>query len=241
RPGELEPEIVRSVEGSIEQRVATQRVMFGVFRTSWENLIVPTLLTPAERSELQARGELPITAVDVTQYRNVATLKNFGYNASFEGTLAEGRLSYGANATAAFARRNTGTGDRPLEAAPRFFGNARVSYAMEGFVPTPALAVSYVHERLADRAYANWPSLLTAAPLAQFRATFTGRVPGVQGLSYRLSGSYNTARYGAYVAGKVPGVTYQPSNPVLIPIDAYSAFLSLRYDFAAGDSERETQ
>lgn len=235
----LDPEIVRSVESSIEQRIATQRLMFGVFRTSWENMIVPTLLTPSERSVLQSRGELPITAVDVTQHRNVATLTNFGYNASYDGTLLDGALAYGLNTTAAFARRDTGAGDQPLEGAPRFFGNARVSYAPGGFAPTPALAVSYVHERLVDRAYANWPTLHTAGPAAHFRATVTGRVPGLTGVSYRLSGSYNTAERGAYVAGKVPGVLYRPTEPVLIPVDRYTAFLTLRYDFASGQAERD--
>jgi outer membrane receptor for ferrienterochelin and colicins len=237
RAGELEPEVVRSIEASIEQRVATQRLMFGVYRTWWENLVEPRTLTNEERGELQRRGELPISAVNVVQYRNVASLDNYGYNGSWDGTLAEGRLRYGMNATAAFVRRDSAQGLQPLPAAPAFFGNARISYAAGGYAPIPALAVSYMHDRLVDRPYVTgWSETPTAAPVAEFRATLSGPIPGVAGLAYRLSGTYATASRSAYTAGNLPEIITNVTEPSLAPIDRYSAFLGLRYDFATGET-----
>ncbi len=240
RSTDLEPETVRSIEGSVEQRFGTQRLMFGVYRTWWENLVEARALTGAERGELQSRGELPISAVNVVQYRNVATLNNYGYNASFEGTLAGGRLGYGVNATAAYARRDSGQGAQPLPAAPAFFGNARIAYKAGGYAPTPALAASYMNERLVDRPYlAGWSNTPTAPALAELRATLTGLVPGVRGLGYRLSGTYATASDSAYTAGNVPEIINPIDVPTLAPIDQYSVFFGLRYDFATGEAFAE--
>jgi len=240
RAGSLEPEVVRSLEGSIEQRVATQRLMFGVFRTWWENLVEPRTLTGAERGELQSRGELPINAVNVVQYRNVATLNNYGYNASWDGTLARGRLSYGLNATAAFARRESGQGSQLLPAAPNFFGNAHVAYVAGGYAPIPALAVSYMNDRLIDRPYVSgFRSTPTAPPIAELRATLSGRFPGLTGIGYRLSGTYATESHGAYTAGNIPEIISPTTLPTLAPVDQYSVFLGLRYDFATGDGFSE--
>jgi hypothetical protein len=198
------------------------------------------VLTSAERGELQQRGELPISALSVVQHRNVARLDTYGYNASFDGTLAGGKLSYGLNATAALARRESASGPEPLPAAPNFFGNARISYAFGGYVPTPALAVSYLHDRLIDRPFLpGWAETPTAGPNAEFRATLTGPIPGVAGLAYRITGSYATARYSAYAAGNVPEIISTTPEPSLAPIDRYSVLLGLRFDFGGSDSFSE--
>ena len=70
---------------------------------------------------------------------------------SFDGSLAEGALRYGISATEAFTRREVGSVSQPLPIAPQFFGNLRIAYAPGGLLPTPALALSYVGSRLAER------------------------------------------------------------------------------------------
>jgi outer membrane cobalamin receptor len=50
----LQPETVRSVEALVEQRQGTQRVLFGVFRTWWDNLIESGLIAPDQLASLQA-------------------------------------------------------------------------------------------------------------------------------------------------------------------------------------------
>jgi outer membrane receptor protein involved in Fe transport len=229
RAPNVSPEYVRSAEASIEQRFGTQRVMFGVFRTWWDDLIEPRLLTDPEVLALQQAGELPLSAGDVVQSRNVSNIDNWGYNASFDGSLVDGRLSYGTNFTAAHTRRQSSSGPQPLPASPEFFGNARVSYKFGGYIPTPALAVTLVDERPVDRGNR------TAPTLARLRATLTGPVPKVTGLAYRVTGNYATASAGPYTTGPtVTGGATVEQLP-LNPVDQYSVFFGLRYDFLTGD------
>src|SRR4051812_11415245 len=65
-----------------------------------------TLADPADSSsELSAgqrAGLLDSSTVFFFQFRNVAQIENYGVNASYEGSLLDGRLSYGANLTAAY-------------------------------------------------------------------------------------------------------------------------------------------
>lgn len=243
----VKPETVRSVEGSVEQGFGTQRLLFGVFATRWDGLIEPTELTPARRAVLEATGRLPIFVNStLVEYRNVESIDNYGWNGGFDGSMYEGRLRYGANATAAVTHLR----DRPsgLPASPRFFGNARISYDPGGYLPAPALAASLIGRRTADRPipYSSIP--LPSAPITlELRLTLTGRVPGVPGLSYRISGDYISARRGPYYAGpllpmnsvsfeaRVPGSPLVPP-PEAIPVDQYRVFFGLRYDFATGSS-----
>lgn len=233
----IEPEIVRSVEGSLEQRFSAQRVMFGVFRTSWDNMIEPRALSSAERSLLQNQLELPITAVNVIQYRNVSSLSNYGYNGSLDGTVGSGHLAYGLSATAAYTRRTVGADEQLLAAAPQFFGNARLSYTFGGYVPTPAVAVWYVGRRPADRAFDGaFTPIPYAPPLAEIRATLSAPFPGVPGLAYRVSAAAATSTSGPYAAG--PGSTGRgivAPQAALVPVDAFRVFVGLRYDFFTGD------
>jgi outer membrane receptor protein involved in Fe transport len=236
RSGEIEPEVVRSLEGSLEQRFATQRVMFGVFRMWWDNMIEAHALTATERSDLQLQGQLPLLAIDVVQYRNISSLTNYGYNAGWDGTLDDGRLGYGLNVTAAFTRRRTGGVEAPLPAAPQFFGNARLFYDFGGYLPTPALAAYYVGERPADRAFTGeFAPVPYAPPLAEVRFTLSGAVPGLRGLRYRTSATYATAASGAYAAG--PGSTSPAIAPLpaaLVPVDRFRVVVGLSYDFLTG-------
>jgi outer membrane receptor for ferrienterochelin and colicin len=235
----VRPEKVRSVEASLEQRFGTQRLIFGVFRTWWEQLIQSTALSLDDQTRLVAEGRVP-TAVgnQLLQYRNVANIDNYGWNGGYEGSIGAGHLRYGLNATAAFTKLNE-TGEGTLPAAPRFFGNARVSYGFDGYAPTPALSVFFMGPRDADRFRGNGQDLPRAPALADFRLTLTGSA-GLPGLSYSASAEYITASHAPYTAGPQLVPTdffgHTPPDPQLIPIDQYRVFFALRYEFLTGSS-----
>jgi outer membrane receptor protein involved in Fe transport len=233
---DIEPEIARSVEVSIEQRFSTHRLMFGVFRTWWENLITSDLLTNEEMAELQRDGRLPITANGLAQFDNEASIDNYGWNGAWDGSFAGGKLAYGVNVTAAYTRHSE-TDDVSaglLTVAPQLFGNARLAYALDGYLPSPALAAYFVNGRPAHRAFeGRFLPVPYAEPLAEFRFTLTGKVPAIQGLGYRASAAYATASENAYAVG--PYASYRALDPVDAPIDQLRFFVGLRYDFGAGE------
>lgn len=239
----LRAETVRSVEGSVEQRFARQRVLVGLFRTWWNDLAALEPLPGEEQRRLQGEGLIPVfVPPGLTQYRNVTSIENYGLNGSWTGALLEGRLRYGVNVTEAFTRAIRGSTSGQLPIAPAFFGNAHVALALGGQLPTLALAVSYVGRRAADRPLVRGDAIPYAAPLAEFRLTLTGKVPGVYGLGYRLSAAVATATESAYTAGPniatVTGGAGAFAAPPLgfVPIDPFNAFFGLSYDFATGEA-----
>lgn len=237
----LEPEKVRSVEGSIEQGFSTHRILFGVFRTRWDSLIESRALTTQEVIDAQLRGEIPLISQGVVRFGNVTSIENYGWNGGISGSFNEGKLSYAVNATAALSRRQTAGTSEPLAASPQLFGNARIAYALGGWLPTPAVAIQYVGARAADRAYTTQYDEVPYAPgYVRLRATLSGSIPAVRGLGYRLSAAYTTASNSAYVAGLSPVQALQPLGPsiaVLAPVDRFSVFLGLRYDFGGSDEQ----
>jgi hypothetical protein len=171
----------------------------------------------------------------------VSELENYGYNAAYSGTLADGHLRYGVNATAAYTRRTvSGTTER-LPAAPQVFGNARLAYVFDNGLPSPALAAHYAGQRPVDRAYAGWAERIPFAdPVLEVRATLSGPVPGIRGLRYRLGASYASASEGSYVVGarQTPNGTLgtisetdQLLPPAVNPVDRFKTFVGLKYDF----------
>lgn len=233
----LRPETVRSLEGSLEQRFGTQRLLFTVFRTYWNDLVTPRALGQSELIQLQNAGVLPFLVPGaITQYVNVARIDNYGYSGGWNGTLGHGRFLYGFDVTAAYTRRVVGGIPEPLPIAPRFFGNARIAYLFGGFFPTPALSTWYFGERITDRVLDTGS---TAPPLAELKLTLTGKIPGVRGLQYQASASYLTTGRSPYAAGPndVRSNVQQSALPLpgSAPIDTFHAFVGLRYDFAGSE------
>lgn len=233
----IQPEKVRSLEASVEQRLGTQRILVGAFRTWWDNLVEFTPLTGAEIAALERAGKLPISAVNISAYRNVSTIDNYGLNARWDGSLSDGHLTYGLNVTEAFTKELEGTELEQPPVAPQFFGNVHVAYQFGGYIPTPGLAAHYVGERILDRYYVDprFQAMPPAPAFVDLRLTFTGKVPSVPGLGYRVSAAYATAAHGAYIAG--PGIINADPNRTtfpLAPIDRFRVFIGLRYDFGAG-------
>jgi outer membrane receptor protein involved in Fe transport len=245
-PG-LQPEIVRSVEGSIEQKFATQRVLFGVFRTWWTDLIEAVPVPDSELTMLQQQHIEPVVVSNLLQYENIASVDNFGWNGAWEGSLVDRRLRYGLNVTGAFTRLNQGGQSGPPAVAPQIFGNARVSYAAGGLFPTPALAVFGMGPRPADRAAPDGSPLPEAPALLDLRAAVSGRVPAVRGVSYIVTADYTTTGRGPYTAGPylsayqsaLVGQAISYPAPGFAPIDQFRVMAGLRFDLFTGTPTAE--
>jgi hypothetical protein len=213
----LRPETVRGLEASVEQKVGAQRLLFGVYRTWWDDMI-------------------SLTVVDFNTfalaYRNASTISNYGFNTLFEGSA--GAWAYGASLTGGYARRKLADGSVKLPVAPHMFGNARASYDLPGAWPTLALATSFVSSRLADRANDGNFRVTPVAPFSlTLRATVSGDWPAVAGLSYRVSVNYVTAAHSPYVAG--PAQQQDPTVPdrppaALAPVNRLLGFATLTYN-----------
>jgi outer membrane receptor protein involved in Fe transport len=239
-PSSIAPETVRSVEASVEQRFGTHRVLIGVFRTWWDDLIEAGPLSNAVLTADQMQNLLPKAVGNLEQFRNLASVDNYGWNGSWDGAL--GHVHYGASATGAFTRQFASNVGSPLVVAPQIFGNARLSYVFENGLPSPALVLAFTGPRPADRLSPEGQVLPEAPALADLRFTLSGKVPGLKGLSYRASAEYVTASHGPYTAGPNLGVFDYVAplpTPGFAPIDQFRAFIGLRYDFAAGAQAKQ--
>lgn len=215
---DLRSEVVRGGELVLEQKWGAQRLLFGVFRTWWKDMIA-----------LQQVGE------DIYQYANVSRIDNYGYNGRFEGQTGE--LRYGFSVTGAYTRRETPDGAVSLPASPSIFGNARISYDLPGSLPVVGIATTLVGRRLADRANdGGFPVTPTAPPQVRLRLTVSDRIPSLQALSWRVGIDYAFSGTSAYVAG--PLQAFDASNPdapraaELAPVNRLTAFASIQYDLA---------
>lgn len=219
----LEPETVRSVEASIEQRFGANRVLVGVFRSWWDDLVSFTELSATELADAIAAGELSPNASYAYQARNVSSITNYGFNLAWEGSSVAGRLRYGAGYTEAVARReDPGLPEDVLPVAPRAFGNVRVSYDLSSGLPTLAVAGRWVARRPAD----NYPGIDYADPLYEVRGAVSGPIPPVSGLSYRVTANWLSMEKSAYVLrSALAGTTRER-----VPTDEFRVGVGLQYD-----------
>jgi outer membrane receptor for ferrienterochelin and colicins len=237
--GHLSPETVREIEVAIDQRLGSHRLLFGVFRSWWSDMVQLETLSTAQLNAAQNAGLLPFTTSSATQYQNVSSIDDLGFNAGWEGAFSQSRLRYALNVTGTYARISGGSTQSPLSVAPPVFGNARVAYVFGGELPTLAVAGRYLASRPANQLSFTPPPY--APPLGELRATVSGLAPFVHGLSYRVSADYSFADRGPYVigpfqtsgsGGSTPGGgTRQPVSPELSPIDSFRATVGLQYDF----------
>ncbi len=219
----LDPEVVRSYEGTLEQRFGTQTLELGVFYTRWNDLLAGYELTDDEIAAKIASEELAATTLSAVQMRNVWRIENYGLNAGYRGSLLSGRLRYGAGLTEAHARReDPGQPSSLLVVAPSLFGNARVSYDFGGPLPTVALAARWVGRR----PNTDYPREGFARPLVELRGAISGPIAET-GLSYRVTGNYASNQRGPYGSG--PG-TLANGRTDHNPIDQLRVGLGLSYD-----------
>ncbi|MDB4996680.1 MAG: hypothetical protein JWM74_4112, partial [Myxococcaceae bacterium] len=140
--GDVREESVSSIEASLEQKFGAQRLLFGVFKSTWKDLIQLHFFTPAEAQELVRSGKASLPPV--SQYQNHEAIQNFGFNTGFDGSIGDGNVRYGATLTAALARSGSATSESvPLTGSPRLFGNARVSYVLPAKLPTVGFATHF--------------------------------------------------------------------------------------------------
>jgi outer membrane receptor for ferrienterochelin and colicins len=231
----LGPETVRSIEGSFEQRAGAQRVLFGVFRSFWRDMVLQSTVTAEELAAAEAAGQLVpgLSPDEVFHYKNVASIDSFGFNAAFEGSLLDQRLRYGVQLTSSLTRRDdgAGAGPTPLTVGPQLFGNARVSYDLEGRLPILGLAFQLLGPRPADRAFdGHFTPPPYVPPHTEMRATVSGPFPWLVGLSYRLSANVAFGDKGPYVIGPIQSATPEHPQAELSPVDRFRVALGLQYD-----------
>jgi len=231
----LAPEREKSGEVSAQQQLGTHRLLIGAFYTRWTNLVELRTLSEAETIQAirDGRTSVPFTpGVQLTQYRNAASIRNYGINAGIDGTLGIDRFQYGLGVTAAVAER-VGTGStQQLGVAPQLFGNGRLAYILGGNLPTVALAVQFLGRRAADHAADGGFVPTPYAPIqVQLRLCVSGAVPGIAGLTYRALANYAVSDRGPYVVG--PVTTALPTQPSaqLNPVDRFRTTVGLQYDF----------
>lgn len=222
----LEPEGVRSVELSAEQRFGSQRLFVGAFRSWWEDLVLLQDLDEAELSAAIANELLlPDTPAGV-QLRNVSKIDSYGLSAGYYGALDGGALRYGLSVTHAHTRiREPGSPAELIPVAAPTVGNARISWHLPDSWPTLALAARYVSRRPTTDYTRELPAFVD--PQVELRAAVTGALP-IEGLSYRATGNYSFIDVGPYAVGASP---VDGSPRPLIPIDRFRIGVSLQYDF----------
>jgi len=231
----LAPEKVRSIEVSAQQQFGPHRLMAGAFYTRWTNLVELRTLTNAEAIQAirDGRTSVPFTpGVELTQYRNVSSIHNYGLNAGIDGTLGGDRLQYGLTLTAAVADRVQDGASQRLGVAPRLFGNARLAYLFGGKLPVVALSGHFMGSRAADQAGdGNFTPTPYAPPQVELRLCVSGAVPGLPGLTYRALTNYALSDRGPYVVG--PATSAQPTQPnaQLNPVDRFRTTVGLQYEF----------
>jgi hypothetical protein len=208
----------------------------GAFRSSWQNLVELHALSLEELLAAQALGKVDLFRSAVwSQYQNVATIENYGFNGSYQGALAGDSLRYGFNVTGAIARREDRRGNAsPVEVAPRFFGNARILYDFPDDWPALGLAVQFKSSALTDRSLdGGWATMPIAPGQVELRATVTGPIPVFKAISYRLSADYAFADRAPYVVGLHQ--IYYPNyreydNWHLAPVDTFRVTAGLQFD-----------
>jgi outer membrane receptor for ferrienterochelin and colicins len=210
----IKSEYVRGAEATFEQRFGRNKILFGVFRTQWSDMLSIETLPSG-----------------VSQYQNVSKIENYGYNARVEGAV--GSFRYGAAIVGAHTRREIPE-EQLLPVAPQVFGNARIAYALPGSLPVVALASTFVGPRPADRLLdGNFSPSPRAPASVELRLTVSQTVKAIPGLSYRIATSYTTGNVVPYVAGPIQA--YDPSAPgrgpaELTPVVKLVTFGTLRYD-----------
>ncbi|MEO7330046.1 MAG: TonB-dependent receptor, partial [Minicystis sp.] len=229
---DLAPEVVRSLEASMEHRFRSQRVHVGVFRSWFRDIVASQPLSADEIAQAVKDGLLAHDVDYARQYRNIASADSYGFNLAIEGAAVSGRLRYGLNFTGAIARQAETDGAAGIEmpAAAQTFGNARVTYSLGGDLPTLGLTGRYAGRRLASGAYDSpYVPVPYAPPLGELRATVSGAVPRVKGLSYRLSANYSFTDRAPYTVG--PGSS-DNTRAELLPYDRFRTAIALYYDLA---------
>ncbi len=117
-----------------------------------------------------------------------------------------------------------------MSVGPAFFGNGRLSYRLSAPWPTLALASRFLTKRPADRAFdGGFPKPPYAPSDFQLHLTLSGTIPALQGIRYRLGGTYATAGTGPYVIGPLQYAADETTVAALSPQRRLTAFARPEY------------
>jgi outer membrane receptor for ferrienterochelin and colicins len=238
----LNPETVRSAEAILQQRFGSHRITYGIYRSWWQNMVFRRTLTdtfdgtPGAETirDAKSAGLIYSHVFSVVQDQNLATIDDYGLNAAYEGTAFDERLSFGANATASYARVQIPEGAQRMTVIPGMYGNARVAYRPDPKAPTVALAAHMSERRLVDAfnglrdSYRDTSApILYAPPSLDLRLTVTGPIGFLPGLKYRAMGDYAFTTSNPYIVG--PNARNRPED--LVPVNRLTVMLGLSYEF----------
>lgn len=223
---DLKPERARSFELSFQQAFGGQRLRFSAFQSKWQNLISLVQLTPQQAADLVAEGKSALPPL--YQYRNVKSIDTRGFEVSWEGSLITSRLKHVLNVTNTLSDSN----GQPLDGAPRFFGNARLSYDLGGNLPTIGVVTTFYSKAIAaesfDRGYDVPPY---APPQLVARVVAAGRFPGIPRLTYRGYLSYAFADRSPMNVGPAIAVPPTVDSPLLAPVERVKGLVGVAYEF----------
>jgi outer membrane receptor for ferrienterochelin and colicins len=230
---DLGPETTRTVEGSFEQRFGPHRLLWGMFRSWWTDMVALRPIGEEEQQRYIDSGQLAPGASDVTQYQNLSRIDNCGFNASYAVSLLQGRLKLDANLTGAKTRVHMLQGvTGPLTVTPQYFGNARATYDLSDGLPTLGLAMTFRGRQLGDLYYdGGFRTPPTAPGSWELRTTVSGPTGLTPGLDYRVSVTYNHARVAPYNIGAVQYAYDASTRADLQPVNRLYGFAGLQYDF----------
>lgn len=207
RAERLRPEVVRSLELTLEQRFARGRGSFkiGGFYNWWRDLIAQGPVDQERFDAAVEAGKLVPEAdiAYVLQYQNRAHIQAFGGFAALQAHAFDKRLQLGLNVGVAQAATRTGdTITRPLALYPTALGNARIAWVPKDPIPGLGLVAYYNSPRRTSEEVAGaFADARRAGHRGQLRATVDGAVPRTRGLRYSVSVDHGFASHAAYMVG----------------------------------------
>lgn len=241
RADRLRPEVVRSLELTLEQRFAGGHGSFkvGGFYNWWRDLIAQGPITEARFDDAVANGQLAVGAdpAYVLQYQNQGRIQSFGGFAALQAHALDRRLQMGLNlGIAQAASLDDGRVTRPLALYPTALGNARVAWVPADPIPSLGLVALYNSpRRTSEEVSGAFANPRRAGHHGQVRGTIDGAIPRTRGLRYSVSVDHGFARYGAYMVGPNRSDADDPTwRGELYPLTRTTVTFGLRFDHALG-------
>ncbi len=239
--GDLKPETVTSFEVGLKQKFGAHRALLTGFVSQWDDMIGLGQGGSLGKVQFQDTGNIQNYGLNAAVEGSFG-LQRFQYAASFTWGYARQTTPAPDLSALPAALAATATKEAPyavnnieLQGAPALSGNARVSYDFQGIGPVAALAASVYGPTLTSFAYTNvlavaessnipvfgynWRSNINPKytdPMVELRLTFTGVVPRMPAVRYRLMGSYlfspafSPNAFGVDPGGSVPTVANVP-------------------------------
>ena len=245
RADRLRPEVVRSLELTLEQRFARGHGSFkiGGFYNWWHDLIAQGPIDQDRFDAGVAAGQLVPEAdiAYVVQYQNQGRIQAFGGFAALQAHAFDRRLQLGLNTGVAQATTTAGgTVSRPLAVYPTVLGNARIAWVPKDPIPGLGL-VGYYNSprRTSEEVSGAFADPRRAGHHGQLRATIDGAVPRTHGLRYSVSVDHGFANQGAYMVGPNRSDADDPTwRGQLYPLPQTTVMFGLRFDRVLGSGGR---